>query len=235
MTSRSWAWAREAAFGMAGLLSLALPGGAAAARDELTLYSRSDLRGDRRTFTEAVRDLDRYGWDDRAASIRVERGAWELCRDTDYRGCTAFNPGEYELDGTRFEGRLRSIRPLRSSGGGEEPAYTREQARYVSQRLYQALLDRRVDEASIRAVIDEVQAGRLRAQVDSIVRSPEFRSQSAPLAAEALLERIYQGLLGRPVDPGGTRTYLERVRRREYAAVVMAIVDSREFQRRLPR
>jgi len=235
MISRPRAWARNVAFGMAGLVGLALPGSAAAARDELTLYSRSDRRGDRRTFTDGVRDLGRYGWEDRAASIRVERGAWELCRDTDYRSCTAFNPGEYELDDTRFEGRLRSIRPLRSSGGGGEPAYTREQARYVSQGLYRALLDRRVDEASIRAMVDEVQAGRLRAQVDSIVRSPEFRSHSAPLSPEALLDQIYRGLLGRPVDPGGTRTYLERVRRREYTAVVIAIVDSREFRNRLPR
>ena len=53
--------------------------------------------------------------------------------------------------------------------------------------------------------------------------------------AEELLEQIYQGLLGRSVDPGGTRTYLDRVKRREYAAVVTAIVESREYRSRLPR
>lgn len=95
--------------------------------------------------------------------------------------------------------RLRSIRPLRCSGSGGEPTYTRAQARSISQGLYRALLDRRVDEA------------------------------------EALLEQIYQGLLGRPADPGGRRTYLERIERRRHAAVVMAIVESREFRNRLPR
>jgi hypothetical protein len=232
MTSRSRARARNVALGTACLLSLGPAGSVAAARDELTLYSRSNLRGDRRTFADGVRDLDRYEWRDRAASIRVEGDAWELCRETDYRDCTAFAPGEYELDDTRFEGRLRSIRPLR--GDGEEETYTRAQARYISQRLYRAFLDRKVDEESIRAVVDEVQAGRLRAQIDSIVRSPEFRSQSAPLGADALLDQIYEGLLGRPVDPGGTRTYLKRIERREYAAVVIAIIESREFRNRLP-
>jgi hypothetical protein len=83
--------------------------------------------------------------------------------------------------------------------------------------------------------MNEIEDGRVRAEIDSIVRSPEFRSHSAPLGAEALLEQIYQGLLRRSVDPGGTRTYLARVQRREYAAVVEDILASREYRGRLPR
>ncbi len=217
------------------LLVAALAGSAVAASTELTLYSRPGLRGDHRTFTSAERDLDRSGWGDRAASLRIEGDAWELCREADYRECTVFSPGVYELRDTRFERQLLSIRPLRKRGGDEGPAYTRAQARYVTQSLYRALLDRNVDEDSIRAAVNEIEDGRLRAQIDSIVRSPEFRSHSAPLGAEALLDQIYQGLLGRPVDPGGTRTYLARVQRREYAAVVMTILESREYRSRLPR
>jgi hypothetical protein len=37
------------------------------------------------------------------------------------------------------------------------------------------------------------------------------------------------------VDPGGTRTYLPRVKQREYAAVLLAIIESREFRSRVPR
>jgi hypothetical protein len=212
-----------------------LAGGAVAASTELTLYSRPGLRGDHRTFTGGERDLDRSGWGDRAASLRIEGDAWELCREADYRECTVFAPGVYELGDTRFEKRLLSVRPLRKRGDGDEPAFTRAQARSVAQGLYRALLDRDVDEGALRTVVHDIEEGRLRAQVDSIVRSPEFRSHSARLDAEALLGQIYQGLLGRPADPGGTRTYLPRVQRREYAAVVMAIVESREFGRRLPR
>ena len=226
--------ARNVALGLAFLLILGLAGSGAGAPAELTVYSRPGFRGDRRTFTDGERDLGRSDWD-RAASIRIEGGAWELCLETDHRDCTVFAPGDYELDDTRFERRLRSIRPLRRPGGDEERTYTRSEARYISSRLYRALLGREVDEDSIRAVVDEVQAGRLRGQIDSIVRSPEFRSQSAPLGAEALLDQMYEGLLGRPVDPGGTRTYLPRVQRREYATVVLTIVDSREFQSHLPR
>lgn len=217
------------------LLAAGLAGGVAADSSELTLYGRPGLRGDHRTFTGGERDLHRAGWGDRAASVRIEGDAWELCREADYRECTAFSPGVYELRDTRFERQLLSIRPLRKRGGDEGPVYTRAQARHVAQGLYHALLDRDMDEESIRAAVNEIEDGHLQAQVDSIVRSPEFRSHSAPLGAEALLDQIYQGLLGRPVDPGGTRTYLARVQRREYTAVVMDIVGSREYRSRLAR
>jgi hypothetical protein len=233
MASKGRTRARRAigtAFLIAGLSESVL-----AASTELTLYGRPGLRGDHRTFTSGERDLDRSGWGDRAASLRIEGDAWELCREADYRECTVFAPGVYELRDTRFDRQLLSIRPLRKQGGGEAPTYTRPQARYVAQSLYRALLDRDVDADSVRAAVDEIEEGRLRDQVDSIVRSPEFRSHSAPLGAEALLDQIYQGLLGRAVDPGGTRTYLARVRHREYAGVVMAIIESREYRSRLPR
>jgi hypothetical protein len=215
------------------LLAAGLAGGAAAAPAEIALYSRSGLRGDRRSFTSGERDLDRAGWGDRAASVRIEGGAWELCREADYRECTVFAPGDYDLRDTRFERRLLSIRPLRKPAGGD--TYTRPQARRVAQRLYRALLARDVDEGSLGPAVDEIQEGRVRAQIDSILRSPEFRSQSAPLGAEALLAQFYEGLLERPVDPGGTRTYLPRVQRRQYTEVLMAIIESREFRSRLPR
>jgi hypothetical protein len=218
----------------AACLAAGLAGNAFAASTELTLYSRSGFRGDHRSFTSGERDLGRSGWGDRAASVRIEGDAWELCHEADYRECTAFAAGEYELGDTRFEKSLLSIRPLRKPEGGAD-TYTRPQARYIAQRLYRALLARSVDEASVRAAVDEIQDGRLPAQVDAMVRSVEFRSKAAQLGAEALLAQIYDGLLGRSVDAGGTRTYLSKVQRREYGAVVLAIVDSREFRNRLPR
>jgi hypothetical protein len=221
--------------GLAGLLVLGLAGSGAAAPAEITLHSRADLRGERRTFTQRERDLDRSGWRDRAASVRVDGGAWELCRETDFRECTVFAPGEYELYDTRFERHLRSIRPLQRTGGDEQRTYTRPQARFISNRLYRALLGRDVDEGSIRAAVDEIEEGRLRAQVDSMVRSPEFRAKAGELGPQALLGQIYEGLLGRTIDSGGTRTYLPRIERRQYAAVVLTIIESQEFRSRLPR
>jgi hypothetical protein len=35
--------------------------------------------------------------------------------------------------------------------------------------------------------------------------------------------------------PGGTRTCLPPIQRREYAAALMAIIESRDFRNRLPR
>jgi hypothetical protein len=213
----------------------AAAGLARAATSEITLYSRPEGRGDRRSFDRGERDLERYGWGDRAASVRVDSGRWELCRDRDFRGCRVFSRGEYDLRDTPLDRRLMSLRPLDRDDDNREPVYSRPQARYIAQRLYRALLDRNVDEDSVRDAVDEVQNGKLRAQVDSMVRSPEFRRSSGGLGADALLDQIYQGLLGRGVDPGGSRTYLPRIQRRDYTGVVIDIVESREFARAMPR
>jgi len=238
MGLRNGTWRGAVAVSACSLLAGFGPGVVAlagAASSELTLYEDRDLRGDNRTFTKGERDLDRSGWEDRAESVRIRRGSWELCRDRDYRDCTVFAPGEFELRGTRLDRRLRSIRPFGDEDEDDEPAYTRRQARYISNRLYRALLERDVDPDSVRAMVEEVEEGKVRDQISSILRSSEFRRRQADLTAEAMLEQIYQGLLGRAVDAGGRRTYVSRVERRDYAGVVLAIIDSSEFRDRMGR
>jgi hypothetical protein len=197
-----------------------------------TLFRESSTRGERRPFTAEEPDLGRIGWRDRAGSVRLEGGSWELCRERDYRECTVFAPGSFDLGGTRLERHLRSLRPF--GRPVPEDVYTRAEARFILDRLYRALLGREVDAASVDAAVQEIRAGRLRAQCDAIVRSAEFRSSIAGLSAEDQLGRIYEGLLGRGTDEPGLRTYVARIQKRQYTDVVLTIVSSPEFRSRMP-
>ena len=63
-----------------------------------------------------VRNLDRTSFNDRAASLRVERGYWIFCSDANFEGdCRTFGPGDYpnlpgELNRRISSGRMISER-----------------------------------------------------------------------------------------------------------------------------
>lgn len=63
---------------------------------EVILFEQTDFRGRTLTLRGTAPNLDSINFNDRASSIRVLAGIWELCTDAYFRGrCTAFGPGEY--------------------------------------------------------------------------------------------------------------------------------------------
>jgi hypothetical protein len=61
-----------------------------------TLYEGSNLSGRSFPVNDAMPNLGRTGFNDRASSLRVESGYWIFCSDSDFRGeCRTFGPGEY--------------------------------------------------------------------------------------------------------------------------------------------
>ena len=61
-----------------------------------TLYEGPNLSGRSFAMRDAMRDLGTTGFNDRASSLRVERGYWIFCSDSEFRGeCRTFGPGEY--------------------------------------------------------------------------------------------------------------------------------------------
>ena len=61
------------------------------------LYSGPNLSG--RTFVinnEVAANLASTGFNDRASSMRIERGYWVFCTDANFQGqCQTFGPGDY--------------------------------------------------------------------------------------------------------------------------------------------
>src|SRR5438093_679449 len=91
---------------------LVLATGAALA-GEITLYERPGFQGRSMTLRNNMPDLDRTRFNDRAESIVVRDGVWEVCTDARYGGrCARLQPGEYPtLDGP-LNDRISSAREV---------------------------------------------------------------------------------------------------------------------------
>jgi len=76
--------------GVAGLLM------AAQAAAQVTLYEREDFRGRSVSTDRPVQNLQRWGFNDRASSLVVDGGRWQLCDDAGFNGkCVVVGPGQY--------------------------------------------------------------------------------------------------------------------------------------------
>ena len=63
---------------------------------QVTLYEWDGLRGQVFTADRPITDLTRYGFNDRASSMIVQRGQWEVCEHQNYQGeCRILRPGQY--------------------------------------------------------------------------------------------------------------------------------------------
>ena len=66
------------------------------ARASATLYEGLNLSGRAYPLNDAMPNLDRTGFNDRASSLHVETGYWIFCSDSEFRGeCRTFGPGDY--------------------------------------------------------------------------------------------------------------------------------------------
>lgn len=93
-------------------------GGGGAPRDGIVLYDRTGFSGNRRVIRTAVRDLQQVGFNDDARSVQVGGGAWELCRDNNFRNCQVVNGDVANLLQIGLLGRVSSVRPAYGGGGG---------------------------------------------------------------------------------------------------------------------
>lgn len=102
---------------------LASLGSTAALAGEMTLYSHENFGGREVTLRDVTPDLVQLGFNDKASSMVVRSGRWEVCVDAGFRGdCQVFGPGEYpRLE--RFNDRVSSAREVgrdgRDGGGWE--------------------------------------------------------------------------------------------------------------------
>ena len=98
----------------AGLMSAALLPAAAAAA-EMTLYKQPYFRGAQLTLRGHTPEIASVGFADRAASIVVASGRWELCSQPEFKGdCVTLDPGEYPTLDARLNHRVESAREVGS-------------------------------------------------------------------------------------------------------------------------
>jgi len=124
-------------------LTLALAASAVCA-GEITLFEREGFQGRRMTIRGTMPDLDRTDFNDRASSIIVREGVWEVCSDARFNGqCARLEPGEYaDLRGS-LDRSISSVREIVQSAaiappqpvyGGQQPGYGGQQPGYGGQQ-----------------------------------------------------------------------------------------------------
>lgn len=104
-----------------GMLAAAAVFGAAAVfAQEITLYQNQNFSGPQFSASNSIQNLDYTGFNDRASSVIIRGGSWQLCADAFFRGqCVTLNPGQYpSLAAMGLNNSVSSIRETGWSGGG---------------------------------------------------------------------------------------------------------------------
>jgi uncharacterized protein YcfJ len=165
---------------------------------QITFYEGEGWRGRAYSANTTVRDLSRNGFNDRASSVVVDRGQWEVCSDANFRGqCMVLRKGSYEsLRGMGMNDRISSVRPVKP-----RDRYENEAPPPIAQPSYE--WRRRPSERIVDVPVSEVHA---------VVGSPEQRcwverqqvsEPSRPNAGGVIAGALIGGILGHQVG-GGT-------------------------------
>jgi uncharacterized protein YcfJ len=137
-------------------LAMAALAVSAQAAAQVVLYGREDFGGQSFTAQQPVRNLERFGFNDRASSAVVLRGRWEVCEDARFEGrCKLLRPGRYpSLAAMGMDNSISSLRPVNRDARVDDnryapppPAPVYDSRRRERERLYEA------DVTSVRAVV----------------------------------------------------------------------------------
>ena len=111
---------------------------------QITFYENEGFRGRAFSTSKQVANFERYGFNDRASSVVVDRGRWEVCTDARFEGrCVVLRQGSYDsLSRLGMSDRISSVRPVnqRASYQNEAPeplaSPTYDYRRRGNERIY---------------------------------------------------------------------------------------------------
>lgn len=181
----------KTAVGVAGLLV------ATTAAAQVTLYSRDDFHGQQFTTDRVVRNMDWAGFNDRASSVVVRDGNWQVCEDADFSGrCAVLRPGEYRsLAQMGLDNEISSIRPVEGRYGYNDRGYDRGRG-YVASGDYRRRGNERIYEVPVTDVRAVVGPPEQRCWVER----GEFHGN--PNVPGAIAGAVIGGILGHQIGGG---------------------------------
>ena len=92
----------------------------AAMAADITLFTGGDFSGREVSLRSDVRDLNQLGFNDRASSLVVQSGTWEVCVHADFGGeCRVYEPGRYRTL-ERMNGQVSSVRMIAAGNARDE-------------------------------------------------------------------------------------------------------------------
>lgn len=170
---------------------------------QITFYERSGFQGQAFATDQQVGNLERFGFNDRASSVEVSGGRWEVCEDAGFTGrCVVLGPGRYpSLAETGLNNRISSVRSMRDARiddrsarapvTGAVAAY--DYRRRPEERLYEANV------TSVRAVVGPPEQ---RCWVEREQVVPDRGDRNVP---GAVVGAVIGGILGHQIGGGRGR------------------------------
>ena len=125
----------------------------AAQTPQVTFYENESFGGRSFLTNTQVRNLNRNQFNDRASSVVVTGGAWELCEDVRYNGrCVVLRPGQYpSMTAMGLNDRVSSVRAVSQEARQDDKRYQPVAAPDYRQRRNERLYEANV--TSVRAVV----------------------------------------------------------------------------------
>ena len=165
---------------------------------EVTFYEQEAFGGRSFTVAKPVRNFERFGFNDRASSVSVERERWEVCEDAQFGGrCVVLRPGRYpNLSAMGLNNRVSSVRPVTRNARIDDqryapaPVVTYDGRRRRNERVFEA------EVVEVRAVVG---APEQRCWVDREQVPQDRRQANVP---GALAGALIGGILGHQVGSG---------------------------------
>jgi uncharacterized protein YcfJ len=173
---------------------------ASQAMAQITFYEHEGYRGRAFTTDRRVGDMQRQGFNDRAGSVVVDRGRWEVCEHARFEGrCVVLRRGSYPtLDEFGLNNQVSSVRPVDDrrrydneiAAPAMAPNY--EFRRRPSERIYE------VPVSSVRAVVGPPNQR-------CWVERQQISQPGNPNVGGAVAGALIGGILGHQVGKGSGR------------------------------
>ena len=168
------------------------------AAGQVTFYEGEGFAGRSFTTLESVGNFERHGFNDRASSVMVQGGRWEVCEDARYSGrCVVLRPGRYpSLAAMGLNDRVSSVRSVGRDARLDDnryapaPVIAHDYRRDSNERVYEANV------TSVRAVVGSPEQ---RCWVEREQVVPEQSNTNIPAA---IAGAVIGGILGHQVGDG---------------------------------
>ena len=159
---------------------------------QVTFYEGEGFHGRSFTSHKQVRNLERFGFNDRASSVVVARGRWEVCEDARFNGnCIVLRPGRYpSLAAMGLGDRISSVRMVSRNARVDDDRYAPQP---VVAPDYRRRRNERVYEANVTSVHAVVATPEQRCWVEH----DQVREERGPANVPgAVVGAVLGGILG---------------------------------------
>jgi uncharacterized protein YcfJ len=168
---------------------------------QITFYESERFGGRSFSTEQQVRNFERFGFNDRASSVVVRAGRWEVCDGAGFSGrCVVLRPGQYaSLAAMGLNDRASSVRTVNRDARVDEhryapaPVVSHDYRRRNNERLYEANV------TSVRAVVGTPQQ---RCWVEQEQIAQDRRTANVP---GAIAGAVIGGILGHQIGSGSGR------------------------------